>query len=82
MPTRWADGDTRPEQLARLARVLLGNTDIFRASDGSVIWFRIIGTRVEGDHVVMTLERIPRIGKGWVDWQRERGETASDESDL
>lgn len=81
MPTRWADGDTRPEQLARLARVLLGNTDIFRASDGSVIWFRIIGTRVEGDHVVMTLERIPRIGKGYADWLRECGETDDTKDD-
>lgn len=73
-PTRWADGDTRPESLARLAHLLLQpgtNTETMHACDGSVIWFRIIGTRVEGDHVVATLHRIaPRV-RGYVDWQRD-----------
>lgn len=70
---RWADGDTRPESLERLAHVLRQpgtNTETIHACDGAVIWFKIISTRVEGDHVVATLQRIaPRV-KGCADWSR------------
>lgn len=71
---RWADGDTRPESLQRLADIFLQpgtNVETIHASDGCVIWFRTISTRVAGDHVVATLQRIePRV-RGYVDWQRD-----------
>lgn len=58
---RWANGDARPEELARLAREQLEprwNIETIRATNGTLCWFRIIATRIEGDHVVATLQRI------------------------
>lgn len=66
---RWADGDTSPEQLARLARVWLHNVETKRATNGVLCWFEVIATRVEQDHVIATLRRIePRL-KSYCDHQ-------------
>lgn len=81
-PQRWADGDSRPEQLERLARVVKGDLETFTATNGMKIWFRVIDTRVEGDHVIMTLRRIEPVLKGYNDWLREQGQQVpGDESD-
>jgi hypothetical protein len=48
-------------------------------TDGHVIWFRIVATRIEGDHVMMTLQRIEPLVRGYTDWQREQGMQMIDE---
>ena len=78
-PARWADGDTHPEALAKLAHHFLQDITTMHTTDGHAIWFRIIKTRIEGDHVIMTMQRIePRV-RGYVDWQRAQGMPVSDE---
>lgn len=76
----WADGDTRPESLARLAEVLLGHLEFLKATNDLThwftCWFRIVGTRVEGDHVVATLLRIEPLRKSYADYHPE------DDSDV
>lgn len=66
----WADGDTSPAQLERLAALLmkpsLGIVTL-HTTTGQVIWFRTIATRIEGDHVVATLERIAPLVRGVLD---------------
>lgn len=81
-PTCWADGDTRPKSLARLASLLLQpgtNIETMHTTDGHIIWFRIVKTRIEGDHVMMTMERIEPLIKGYIDWQREQALSVTDE---
>lgn len=76
-PTRWADGDTCLEELERLARVVMGKLELLKANNGEWLSFRVIGSRVEGDHVVMTLRRIESPIKGYVQWAREQGQVAA-----
>lgn len=81
-PSRWADGDTRPESLQRLANLLFQpgtNTNTIHTTEGTVIWFRIIKTCVEGDHVIVTMERIEPLVKGYVDWLREQALPVTDD---
>jgi hypothetical protein len=80
--SHWADGDCRPESLTRLANLLLQpgtNIETMHTTDGHVIWFRIVATRIEGDHVMMTLQRIEPLVRGYTDWQREQGMQMIDE---
>jgi hypothetical protein len=81
----WADGDTRPESLKWLARSLLEpgwrSLQSFKATNGMSVSFRVIATRIEGDHVMMTLKRIEPPIKGYVDWLREQGQPVPDNGD-
>lgn len=80
-PMRWADGDSRLEELERLARVVIGKPEFFKASNGEHISCRVIAARVEGDHVMMVLKRIEPPIKGYVTWLKEQGQTATDGDD-
>lgn len=78
-PARWADGDTSHEALTKLANHFLQDITTMHTTDGTPIWFRIVKTRIERDHVIMTMQRIePRV-RGYIDWQRAQGMPVSDE---
>ena len=64
MTWSWGPGgDSSPQELARIARVSLGSWETRRATNGELIWFRVIATRIEGTGVVGTLRRIEPIVK-------------------
>lgn len=59
--TRWADGDTSPEQLDRLALLMLGGLESATRCDGIDCFFRIISTAVIDSKVVMACEYISTV---------------------
>lgn len=67
---RWADFDCSPSALEKLARVLLGSLEFRRATNRQWIWFRTIATRIEGNHVVATLQRIEPLLRSYADHQQ------------
>ena len=69
--TRWANGDTSPTALARLAEVYkITKAYSFETPDGRHGWFaiKVIDTRVEGDHVVVTAQIVPKPYKSAIDY--------------
>jgi hypothetical protein len=54
--TWWADGDTRPERLDRLALLCLGELESWTRNDGVKCFFRVISTGVVDGEVVMACQ--------------------------
>ncbi len=54
VPIRWANGDTAPEALERLALVMLGDlsTGFRRADTGEHVFYRVIATGVVDGQVL------------------------------
>lgn len=65
--TSWADGDTRPEQLDRLARTRLGDIDGFTVSNGERVFCRIIATGVVGTEVLLAHEYLCTVKEFYLD---------------
>jgi hypothetical protein len=77
--TRWADGDTSPAQLERLAMLCTRrdlSQKIEKTTTGDLIFFRNIHARVEGDHVVVTSRRFetPKMFRKRHDFEDEEEE--------
>lgn len=68
--TSWANGDTSPTALARLAEVYKITTVYsFETPDGRHGWFaiKVLSTRVEGDHVVVEAKIVDKPYKSAID---------------
>lgn len=52
----WADGDTSRAALERLARLLPGKRECSDWRVKPAYFYRILDTRIEGDHVVATCQ--------------------------
>lgn len=51
---RWANGDSDLESLQHLARVLKGRREVSDWRVKPPVWYRVLDTRIEGDHVIAT----------------------------
>jgi hypothetical protein len=51
---RWANDGSSPEQLERLADLLKGRREVSDWHIKPAYWYRVLDTRIEGDHVVCT----------------------------
>ena len=54
----WADGDTSPEQLERLATLMKGRREVSEWYVKPAYWYRVLDSRVEGERVMMTCQLV------------------------
>jgi len=77
--THWADGDTSPAQLERLAALNVRpdlSQEVWSTTTKELIFFRNIEAHVEGDHVVVTSVRFetPTMFRKRHDYQEDEDE--------